>query len=118
MTSITKSQRRPNATVYLLLLVDADVLEPDALAGAQVFRTPKYTSDVQEDNPASWEEPPAVPAAGNPRSRDDREPANRMMPAHRWCALTGREAPGRTLERIEATIEPAADDAPERDGHE
>jgi hypothetical protein len=32
--------------------------------------------------------------------------------------LTGREAPGRTLERIEATIETAAADAPERDGHE
>jgi hypothetical protein len=32
--------------------------------------------------------------------------------------LTGREAPGRTLERTEATIEPAAADAPARDGHE
>jgi cytochrome b subunit of formate dehydrogenase len=32
--------------------------------------------------------------------------------------LTGREAPGRTLERTEATIEPAAADASERDGHE
>jgi hypothetical protein len=32
--------------------------------------------------------------------------------------LTGREAPGRTLERIEATIEPAVAATPERDGHE
>jgi hypothetical protein len=40
--------------VYLLLLVDDDGLEPDAPAGAQIFPAPKYTSDVQEHNPASW----------------------------------------------------------------